>query len=75
MPDELVLGARAPEALQCPQALDGPEEITIHQGPLRHHLGHRQKRKQWRRHLSGLLIELWWWVDDWFAILGCWVFS
>ena len=24
---------------------------------------------------GGLLIELWWWVADWFAILGCWVFS
>ena len=24
---------------------------------------------------GGLLIELWWWVANWFAILGCWVFS
>ena len=23
---------------------------------------------------GGLLIELWWWVANWFAILGCWVF-
>ena len=23
---------------------------------------------------GSLLIELWWWVANWFAILGCWVF-
>ena len=26
------------------------------------------------RAFGGLLIELWWWVANWFAILGCWVF-
>lgn len=49
MPDDLVPGARAPDALQRAQALDGPGEVTVHQGPLRHHPGHRRRRKPRRR--------------------------
>ena len=46
-PDELVPGARAPEALQPPQALDGSAEATVHQGARR--LDPRRRRKLRRR--------------------------